>query len=55
MDREKERSLKHQDSHHVYKEFPEEWHINPLMTNKEQMVQIPCNDVVMMEVSGGLT
>ena len=46
METEKERSLNPQDSHHVYTEFPEERHINLLMTNTEQMVQIPGNDVI---------
>jgi hypothetical protein len=47
MEAEKERSLNHQDSRHVYTEFPEERHIDPLMTNTEQMVQITGNDVVL--------
>jgi len=54
MGTEKERSLNHPDSHHVYRKFPEERHINPQVTNTERMVQIPGNDVVLMEVSGGL-
>jgi hypothetical protein len=54
METEKERSLIHLDSDHVYTEFPEERQVNPLMTNTEDMVQIPGNDVVLMEVSGGL-
>jgi hypothetical protein len=54
METEKEKSLNHPDSHHAYTKFPAERHINPQMTNTEQMLQIPGNDVVLMEVSGGL-
>jgi hypothetical protein len=54
METEMESSHIHLDSDHVYMGFPEEQHVNPLMTNTEQMVQIPGNDVVLMEVSGGL-
>ena len=54
IETEKKRSFNHQDSDHVYMEFPEKRHINPLMTNTEQMAQIPGYDVVLMEVSGVL-
>ena len=57
MKTEKERSHNHHDSHtsirnSLKSDIPR---INPLTTNKEKTVQTPGNDVVLMEVSGGIT